>query len=413
MEYLFFLGTNPALSAAEIWHYLSNKKISADYNFDLLPFALKVTTEIELREIIDKLGGVPLIGIKRGVISSLSEENIIAALKLEQRFNEDKKPLFSLSYGDSSGTGSITPRELRSLAVSIKKRLSLKGLRFITPQNGTAPTTAQLFNNKLPQEGVAIHIIKNDNEYIVVEITEVQDIRSYATRDRLRPEVDPGKGMLPVKLAQIFLNLASVPDGGLIYDPFCGSGTIISEALLKGYRAIASDISPKQVARTQENVEWLGKQVGNPGLVNNVVSFVQDVEKGFSKLEHNSIDAVVSEGWLGPGLKYTPSLSDIEKTYFQVQTILFAFLKNINNFLKKDGSILISLPAFRVQKRIIRAPFLQPDFLKLLPKTFSVEKIVPDNWDHQLFRETRQGQILYGRSDALVLRDILLLRKVS
>jgi tRNA G10 N-methylase Trm11 len=52
------------------------------------------------------------------------------------------------------------------------------------------------------------------------------------------------KGKFYPQLAKALLNLADVPVGGRVLDPFCGSGTVLLEAQLNGYRAFGVDMNP-------------------------------------------------------------------------------------------------------------------------------------------------------------------------
>ena len=87
----------------------------------------------------------------------------------------------------------------------------------------------------------------------------MQPFKDLSRLDFGRPARDDFSGMLPPKLAQIMINLAQVQNPeALIIDPFCGSGTILSEALLMGYKdLLGSDISPKAIADTYKNISWI------------------------------------------------------------------------------------------------------------------------------------------------------------
>ena len=54
----------------------------------------------------------------------------------------------------------------------------------------------------------------------------------------------PFKGKFYPQLVRSLINLASVPLGGVVLDPFAGSGTTLLEAFLNGFRARGSDLSP-------------------------------------------------------------------------------------------------------------------------------------------------------------------------
>ncbi len=46
-----------------------------------------------------------------------------------------------------------------------------------------------------------------------------------------------------------------------ILDPFCGSGTILQEAMLLGFKNIyGSDKDKRAIANSKENINWLKKE---------------------------------------------------------------------------------------------------------------------------------------------------------
>ena len=60
------------------------------------------------------------------------------------------------------------------------------------------------------------------------------------------------------KFARAMVNLARVPRDGTVADPFCGTGGILIEAALLGYKALGSDIDQRMVAGSRRNLEELG-----------------------------------------------------------------------------------------------------------------------------------------------------------
>ena len=60
------------------------------------------------------------------------------------------------------------------------------------------------------------------------------------------------------KYARALVNLARVPSGGRLLDPFCGTGSIVAEAALTGMAAVGSDVSEKMVEGAGANLEFLG-----------------------------------------------------------------------------------------------------------------------------------------------------------
>jgi tRNA (guanine10-N2)-dimethyltransferase len=58
--------------------------------------------------------------------------------------------------------------------------------------------------------------------------------------------------------AASLLHLARVPPGGVVYDPFCGTGGFVLEAALEGYRAMGSDLDPFMVQGTLTTLADVG-----------------------------------------------------------------------------------------------------------------------------------------------------------
>jgi len=419
MEYLFFQGSNAALSAVEIYNYFSRVGVVATYDTSLLPkiLVVKTSNQLDCEHIISRLGGTPVIARVITKIEKLDLDEIVEKANIPALFMPEIKPILGISFENlSQGDPTIaTTRDLRGLAMKIKKLLALKGLRMVLPQSGTSLSSAQIFNSQIPEKAVGINLIQvSKDNYLLAQIEAVQDIDFYTRRDRDRPATDPGKGMIPVKLAQMFINLSQAAPDTEIYDPFCGAGTIVSEALLMDFDVTASDISLKQVERTKENIDWLRSTFqGIFSSKRQAKFFGHDITKPLPKIVPvASFSAVVSEGWLGPAISRQPSAFEIENTFVRTQELLLAVLNNVYTLLKNDARVVIALPAFHVDKRIIRAPFLHEDFRRFLPHGYEVDPIVPENWSHPVFRESSQGMMLYGRPDALVLRDVLRLKKI-
>lgn len=76
------------------------------------------------------------------------------------------------------------------------------------------------------------------------------DLESFADKGYLTHSLHPYPAKFVPQLPQILLK-AFCPLGGLVVDPFCGSGTSIVEAALFGANAIGSDLHPLAVMLTK------------------------------------------------------------------------------------------------------------------------------------------------------------------
>jgi len=60
--------------------------------------------------------------------------------------------------------------------------------------------------------------------------------------------IHPYKGKFYPQLAKALLNCSGLRPGGMVLDPFCGSGTVLLEASLSGWNALGFDVNPVAVA---------------------------------------------------------------------------------------------------------------------------------------------------------------------
>ena len=96
------------------------------------------------------------------------------------------------------------------------------------------------------------------------------------------------KGALRPTVAAAMVRLAC--DDGRphrLWDPFCGSGTILAEAALAGHTAYGSDLDPAAVAATMENLTTLPAGLG-------AQVELADAASEDSWRRHNNVDTVVT-----------------------------------------------------------------------------------------------------------------------
>jgi tRNA (guanine10-N2)-dimethyltransferase len=75
-------------------------------------------------------------------------------------------------------------------------------------------------------------------------------------RPKNRPFFHPSA--MPPKLARCMVNLARPKTGSLVFDPFCGTGSILIEAALIGCRVLGADIQWRMVKGCKANLTYYG-----------------------------------------------------------------------------------------------------------------------------------------------------------
>jgi tRNA G10 N-methylase Trm11 len=342
-KYIFILGNNSKLSIAEIRSILDYHNIKASYT-SLSPQILQVNTEDAIpANYLDKLGGT----IKVGQIFSHQENNFNLSTVINFL---SKQKLDKFTFALSFYNIKITTREILRYLKNIKQYLkqSNKKTKFILPKQDSFLSSAQTFNKILPQ-GYELICIKNNNLCIYAQVIYVQNIKLNKTLDYDIPRPDAKNGMLPPKLARIMVNLSLSKYSGAkhsIYDPFCGTGRVAMESLLLKHDTYCSDIDPQFITKTQENIQWLNNKL-KLKLAENFFTkniFVQDATSNNHQIKQNSIDAIVTEPYLGPVYKSNPTNSQIQQNFSQLSQLYENFFFASTNILKPKGKIVCVFP---------------------------------------------------------------------
>ncbi len=229
----------------------------------------------------------------------------------------------------------------------------------------------------------------NDIENLpeVLKTVAVQDLYYWTEKDYGRPAIDPHSGMMPPKIARTMLNLAITKDPTLVtvYDPFCGSGTILVEALDLGCTVKGSDLSKKAVNASRANCDWfLKKHQKN----NQYTVFEADAVHISNQQIPKAVDAIVFEGYLGPPSPDYARIPDIMKGMEKLYKGVF---KHLYSYLRPGGLLVCALPEMTVNQRVK-----------------NLDEII--DWTSAL-GYTRCAQYTYGRPQAVVKRSIYVLQK--
>ena len=86
------------------------------------------------------------------------------------------------------------------------------------------------------------------------------------------------------KFARALVNLARVPAGGSLLDPFCGTGAIVAEASLMGLKAVGTDMSDEMLEGAARNLAHVGAD-----------AVLEMCDVGSIRSVIGSVDAVVTD----------------------------------------------------------------------------------------------------------------------
>lgn len=391
MKYFFILGNNPTLSVAEISAIFCTAKgelISKDI------FVLETEKEIDAKEIIKKMGGVIKIGIIEDEIRSEKEIKRGVEKILNKKAKEGK---FHFGFSNYN-LGKIN---IKKLGMETKKYLKEKNIscRWVVSREKTLSSVV-VEQNKLTRNGAEIILFQNEEKIFIGHTLAVQPFKELSKRDYGRPGRDDLSGMLPPKLAQIMINLATKTQSVaslqdiILLDPFCGSGTVLTESLLMGFEnLIGADNSSKAIKDTEENIKWISQKhnLENANIELHEVS-VENISKF---VKENSVDAVVTEPYLGP----QRGKLDTKKITDELALLYSKGLKEFKKILKPEARIVMIFPVF------FNKEFINPDL-----KDYEIINPIPKNLQNsKIIQLTKRNTIIYGRPGQKVWREIIIL----
>jgi tRNA G10 N-methylase Trm11 len=293
----------------------------------------------------------------------------------------------------------VTPTEIIKLQGKIKKALAMRDIktRFVEPKT-LELSTAVSHHNKLglSPNKIELFIVFGEKEVILAFSTGAQNISAYASRDQNRPFRSAFNGMLPPKLAQIVINLAV---GGrrdeklTILDPFCGSGTVLQEALLMGFVTQGTDKNPKMPTDSQKNIDWLRKKYHYlPDC------FTEEADATNHRWK-KPFDIVASEMYLGPPMSQVPVPIKLRTVRSEVEQVLYGFLDNISEQIEPGFTLCLAIPAWSDGKG---------GFNRMKP----LDKKLDEVYNRVSISGISDEDMIYHREGQIVGRELLILEKV-
>ncbi|MCT4616734.1 MAG: hypothetical protein N4A38_00820 [Candidatus Gracilibacteria bacterium] len=284
----------------------------------------------------------------------------------------------------------------RELLIDTKKTLKEKKIssRFVNKDFKNL-SSAHIIKEKLVDTKSDFNFIEVEGNYYFGETIFVQDIDAYSKRD-YEKQRDMQTGMLPPKLSQMMLNLAGDKD---VYDPFCGLGTVLIEAVLRGDKnTYGSDISINMVEFSIDNLEKAKREYNLD--FNFEIARLNAGEIDKSDFINKKIN-IVTEGYLGEIMtKRGISIEKIEKQRKILSAIYKDFFSNLKK-IKFDGNIIISFPFWNLKGKYCYLEEIYP----ILEKNCEIIRL-----DTPCFNASKFGSLLYIRDNQLVGREIFKLK---
>lgn len=368
MKYIFILGNNPELSVAEIFTLLPQAQQLAVGD----KFLVVENDKFDYFKLLNRLGGTIKIAVVLGENPDYGP--ILGAANSSAQKGKFK---FGVSfYGIKKS----------NFGMKAKKILKERGL------------SARLVESKEDALSSVIVTKEKCQDFMILPgyfglTVAVQDFQEYSHRDYDRPASDALSGMLPPKTAKMMINLAGLTsDSAVILDPFCGSGTVLSEALALGYTNLfGTDISDKAVSDTRKNLKWLTGELGLKGFEIKIEK--TDVKNLSNIIDESSIDAIITEPFLGKPMRGNEKPETIEAIVSELRELYLKAFVELKKVLKKHGTLVIVIPEWHIGNQIYKMN---------IEEKIEAMGLAPKN----------KADLIYRREDQKVWRNIQIWKKL-
>lgn len=293
-------------------------------------------------------------------------------------------------------------KAINATALALKKIIKAEGRSVrVIPNSHPELNSAQILHNQLTgPTGLELVCIQDGNQTYLAQTTAAQNINAYAARDQKRPKRDARVGMLPPKLAQIIVNLATGHmQSGTVLDPFCGTGVVLQEALLMGFDTYGTDLEPRMIEYSNTNMAWLADTYSqHPSNISMQTLGKWHTEQGDATTHHwHNFDTVACETYLGRPLVSIPSPDKLTEIIRDCDTIHRKFLQNMAKQTPSATRLCIAVPAWRTNSGF-----------KHLRTLDSLEEL---GYNRLRFVHARNSDLIYHRPDQVVARELVILER--
>ncbi len=369
-KHIFIVGHNELLSSCELF--------CVDETLQILDISKKylIVKSCLSKDSFRLCGGIVKSGFFLGACASSELAEMISAFLIK---TSEKKITFALSnYG--------SPLPLLRLGKEIKKICLCQGMRvrFVPPQGQTVSSASLLFNRF--SRGCAYEFLltqpsRSQQPWMIFLTEWFQDLPWYTRLEQILSLQDYRSGVLPLRLAQMLLNIAGVTRHSRLLDPFCGSGVLLGVAALQGVSVLfGTDIAPGAIATTKKHLDKI-RSVFRPDFRYRLS--VVDASQGFQNI--GSVDCIVTEPSLGPPRR---SVSPQERK--QLGELYVRSFRSFRSVLAPNGRVLFLFPVFRSEndfsnelRAIGRLGFRPIDLLRRVRPFFPYQKALIYKRPHQ------------------------------
>lgn len=338
MNILLHIGTDTELCVEEIKRALHPNPVRISKSVLAIP---KPEESLEL--IQKRIAGI--VRISSPIIEGLKDFSEVKNALFEYACafipSHAEKIRFTIGTNEKS-----VSKKLHAIGIEMKKilREHKNAVRFVETDEPELPTVA-LEKEHVLSHGFELHILKTNDETWTVSKTETaQDWKFWQHIDMDRPGKDKRSGILPVKLAAHMINIAGIKKTETIWDPFCGSGTIIMLAGLLGYEhVVGTDISEKAIADAKTAAAWVSRYA----------DFKPDISVADATNANKQARAIVTEPYLGPALHARANRKQASEYANKLETMYARAISNFASCMNTGGILVMAIPQWILPNGVV------------------------------------------------------------
>lgn len=379
-QYIFQTGHGKGLAKAELEAVLKSECVEEVY--DGLVFETEIEDPTALQ---NRLGGTVRITevVQKGPTRLPLNFTDWTVKAVAENISHSGKGRFGLSMHPKS------EKILKKILIESKKSLKNKvgSIRFVNKDFQNLSSVQAWHEKLISEQSIELHLFKGERHWYLAKTLSIQNFEWYSERDMKRPARDPREGMFPPKLAQILINLAQPEEN--VYDPFCGSGTLLQEAWLMGFTPHGSDFNENSVERAKKNLEWLKEKANLEG---EDLLFHMDATQLEAKDLPRQPLTIVTETYLGPLLTAPPKALELPKLQRELETLYENFFSNLSQITTEPITMVFTAAYYKDKN--------ERHFLPNLPKILSKYTQIHPLSDHE------RPSMFYERKNQVVGREI-------
>ncbi len=326
------LGSAPALARIELERVIGQTAEQPNLHYCIFsdPPAL------DLQALQDRLGGtVKLLTLEKKCVDNSTPSVTSAVVEYLESLVQTKITFALGEWGrDHLPVVSIFP---------IKEQLQSHGLKVRFLEDSRAGLSTALLSHRKADE---IIVLSWRDETWLGHTRTVTQPDIWSERDRGKPYADRKKGLLPPKVGRMMINVAlgTTFDAatGALYDPFCGSGTILLEGRTLGLHTIGSDLDPEAISGTRRNLEW--QSLREPTVID---AQLQVTDVTHARWLGVPIRWLVTEPFLG---KLQPGTVELTNLFRGLHKLYWGAFRHWATFLQPNADIVMVFPAVETDK---------------------------------------------------------------